>query len=167
MRMDERMRAPRPDAVSVPMIGMMVLLVIVAMVITPAVGGPRLAEARTATPVMRGPLTVGVDRDGRVWIPGAPVPGPMSESRLAARLRDDYALRGDRTGVLHLVADRWAPYRHVQAVLRAAAQAGVREVELIVECPPGRESLGDRCHRWWYAGPNRPDGEQDAVSAPK
>ena len=145
MRDTEAWRRPRPQAMSVPMIGMVVLLLIAAMVITPAVTGPRLANARTATPVMRGPVSVGVDRDGGIWIPGSPVPGPLTPPQLSERLRDDYALRGDRSGMLHLMADRGAPYGRVQAVLGAAAQAGVRRVELIVECPRGAESLQRDC----------------------
>ncbi len=137
----------RPQALAVPMIGVVVMVLVAAMVITPAVAGPWLADARTATPVLRGPLVVGVDRDGNAWIPAAHPPAAITEAQLAARLRDDYALRGDRSGVLHLAADWRAPYRRVQAVLRAAARAGVRDVELIVECPRGKEFLHDECHR--------------------
>lgn len=147
MRATDAWRRPQPHAGSVAMIGMMVLLLIAAMVITPAVTGPRLANARTATPVLRGPIRVGVDRDGGIWVPGSPVSGPFTPPQLSARLRAEYALRGDRSGVLHLVADRGAPYGRVQAVLGAAAQAGVRHVELIVNCPPGRASLKHDCHR--------------------
>jgi biopolymer transport protein ExbD len=146
MREAEAWRGPPPQALAVPMTGVVMMLLVAAMVITPAVTGPGLAEARMATPVMRGPLAVGVDRDGNVWIPAASAPGPIAETQLAARLRDDYALRGDRSGVLHLVADRRAPYDRVQAVLRAASRAGVRHVELIVECPRGTESLKHDCH---------------------
>jgi biopolymer transport protein ExbD len=145
MRMDDGMRGPRPAAMAMPMIWVLVVLLIGAMVLTPSVTGPRFANARTATPVARGAFTVGVDRDGGVWILHAPDPGPIADAALAARLRAGYALRGDPSGVLHLVADRWAPYARVQTVLRAAAEAGVRDVELIVECPRGKESLVRNC----------------------
>lgn len=44
------------------------------------------------------------------------------------------------------MADRHAPYARVQAVTRAAAELGIRDIELIVECPRGRESLLRACH---------------------
>lgn len=147
MRDTEAWRRPRPQAMPVPMIGMVVMLLVGTMVMTPAVAGPRLAEARTATPVMRGPISVWVDRDGYVWIPDAPGPGPIRDAELPARLRDQFARRGDRTGMLHLVAERSAPYGRVQEVLQAAAAAGVRDVELIVDCPRGTESLRRACRR--------------------
>lgn len=145
MSMEHGMQPPGPQAMALPMIGVLVVLLICAMVFTPAVTGPRFATARTATPVVRGAFTVGVDRDGGVWILDAPNPGPITDAALVARLRASYAVRGDRSGVLHLLADRWAPYARVQTVLRAAAAAGVRDVELIVQCPRGKESLLHSC----------------------
>ncbi|HST59908.1 MAG TPA: hypothetical protein VLK84_14485, partial [Longimicrobium sp.] len=76
MRESEAWRRPRPQAMALPGIGIVVMLLVGTMVMTPAVAGPRLAEARTATPVMRGPVAVWVDRDGGAWIPGTPAPGP-------------------------------------------------------------------------------------------
>ena len=98
-----------------------------------------------AMPVVRGHLTVGIARDGGVWLPGARDPGPIADARLAARLREDYTARGDRSAVLHLVADRSAPHARVQTVLRAAQDVGVHHIALIAECPRGKQSLLRDC----------------------
>lgn len=84
--------------------------------------------------------------DGHIWIVGAAQPGPVPDARLVERLRHAYAVQGDAPAVLHLVAEPHAPYARVQAVTRAAAELGIRDVELIVECPCGRESLLRTCH---------------------
>jgi biopolymer transport protein ExbD len=147
MRDTESWMAPRPQAMAVPMIGLLVMLLATTMVITPAIHGPKLPAAAAGTPVPRSPVAVGVDRDGQIWIVGAAEPGPVPDDRLAERLRHAYAVRGDGPAVLHLVADRFAPYARVQTVTRAAAELGIRDIELIVECPRGRESLLRACHR--------------------
>ena len=70
-------------------------------------------------------------------------PGPVPATKLAQRLRTAFA---DRAGEeLYLVADRSVEYVWVQQVITAARQAGVREVQLIVECPRGSESLTRQC----------------------
>ena len=147
MRETDAWRAPLPQPMAVPTIGLLVLLLISAMVITPPIHGPRLATAATGTPVAPGQLTVGVDREGGIWIPGSSEGGPVPEARLADRLRREFAVRDNPPAVLHLVADRYAPYARVQAVTRAAAELGIRDVELIVACPRGKESLLRICHK--------------------
>lgn len=139
------MPALRADAWVVPAIKLVVMLLLVALGVAPAISGSRLPFAKTAAAVKPGPLRVGVDQHGHVWIPGPRSPGPVRESDLHARLRSEYAARAGEPRVLHLVADRFTPYARVEAVLRAARAAGVRDVELIADCPRGTESLLRAC----------------------
>jgi biopolymer transport protein ExbD len=135
---------PRPLAAMLPTVHVMVLLLLLALGITPAItGGTKLPTAKTAAPAMKDRLTVGIDRDGRVWIGAVPDPGPVPDRQLAQRLGEAYA--GRRGEEMYLVADRSLHYARVQQVIQAARQAGVREVQLIVECPRGGESLTRQC----------------------
>jgi biopolymer transport protein ExbD len=129
---------------AVPMIGVLVLLLVATMVLTPPIHGPRLPVAATATPVPRNGLTVGVDGHGHVWIAGVADPGPVAAGELAGRLRELRSGRGEPS-VLYLQADESLSYARMQPLLRAASKAGVRNVQLIAECPRGTESLLRTC----------------------
>jgi biopolymer transport protein ExbD len=137
---------PRPLAAMLPTLLLFVLLLLTIMVVSPpylVMHGPRLPTAKTAVPAMKARLTVGIDRDGMVWIEGVPDPGPIPDRFLTERLREAFAGRAGEE--LYLVADRNLEYVRVQRVIAAASEAGVREVQLIVACPRGRESLMRAC----------------------
>lgn len=136
---------PRPLAAMLPAINLFVLLLLTLMAIPfwSFDHYTRLPAARTAAPAMKDRVTVGVDKNGSVWMYDVGDPGPVPAARLAQRLRAAFA---DRAGEeLYLVADRSLEYARVQQVITAARQAGVREVQLIVACPRGSESLTRQC----------------------
>jgi len=118
-----------------PMIDVMLVLLIIFMVVTPAIaGGVLLPRARTAAPEREDRVTLAIDREGRLYLDsGGNVEG-LAPSRLGATLAAAYARRpGDH--VLYLKADGGASYAHVLAALDAARQAGVSRVGMITELP--------------------------------
>lgn len=145
MHYDLHRLEPRPLAAMLPAIHLFVLLLLTLMVIPfwSFDHYTRIPLARTAAPAMKDRVTVGVDKNGSVWMYDVSDPGPIPAANLAQRLHAAFA---DRAGEeLYLVADRHVEYARVQQVITAARQVGVREVQLIVACPGGSESLTRQC----------------------
>jgi biopolymer transport protein ExbD len=144
MRLPIDLPQPRPLAAMLPLVHLVMLVLITWMVVTPAIAThTRLPRARTAMPAMKDRVTVAIDDNGGFWIAHAADPGPIRSDQMARRLGEAYAGRAGEE--LYLIADQRVEYAWVQRVLAAASQAGVREVQLIAECPRDRESLMRHC----------------------
>ena len=125
-----------------PMIDVMLALLIIFMVVTPALTeySADPPPAVHVTPqTLRDAVTLGIDARGNYFLGEDSVPA----AALVGRLRDLYLARpGDH--LLYLRADRGLPYRVVLNVIDAARAAGVRTVGAI-SLPKG--SPGDSAIR--------------------
>jgi biopolymer transport protein ExbD len=132
----------RPPEVGVtPMIDVMMVMLIIFMLVTPAVMsyGLVLPRAKHATPSsLEDVVTVGVAANGRLVVGKDTV----EDAALPALLRETYERRpGDH--LLYLWADKGADYARVLDVIEVARGAGVRTVGAIVE-PVDRAGAGSR-----------------------
>ena len=126
--------AMNADINMTPMIDVMLVLLIIFMIITPALGSYAaiLPKTRTAAPEKDDRVTLGIDRDGRFFLDtdNRPIPANQLEQRLkqkyaAPERQDDH--------VLYLKADQGVAYSVVLTAIDAARQAGVRRIGAITE----------------------------------
>ena len=111
-----------------PMIDVMLVLLIIFMVVTPAT----VMASLPAAPERDRRLTLVVQRNGAFALDLGRTVEHVSDPALGARLAELYAARpGDH--VLYLKADRGAGYDRVLTALDAARAAGVRRVGAITE----------------------------------
>jgi biopolymer transport protein TolR len=115
-----------------PMIDVMLVLLIIFMLITPALAtyAVQLPRAVTAAPEKEERVTLGVDALGRFFLDHQREPIPRD--RLVERLREAYAARPD-DHTLYLKADRTVEYSNVLTAIDAAREAGVRRIGAITE----------------------------------
>ena len=115
-----------------PMIDVMLVLLIIFMVITPALAGyaADLPDAVTAAPEKDDRVTLGIDREGRLYLDERPAPVPAAD--LQKRLELLYRTRPD-DHVLYLKADQNVSYAVVLSAMDAARAAGVRRIGAITE----------------------------------
>lgn len=119
-----------------PMIDVMLVLLIVFMVLTPAMALP---PARTAAPEREDRVTVRMDLAGRLHLDDHGRTEAVPAEQLAARLAAAFAARpGDHT--LYLEAPEGVGYAHVLSTLDAARQAGVHRVGALTAPPRGARS---------------------------
>ena len=120
-----------------PMIDVMLVLLIIFMVITPALAGysAQLPKAATAAPEKEDRVTLGIDTQGRFYLDEKPQPVPTQQ--LAAKLQELYASRPE-DHVLYLKADQGVEYSVVLTAIDAARAAGVRRVGAITEQAKGQ-----------------------------
>ena len=118
-----------------PMIDVMLVLLIIFMVVTPALAGYTaiLPRAKTAAPEKDKRVTLGIDRAGAFYIEGKQTIRVAPE-QLTAELQKAYTTRPD-DHVLYLKADNQAGYDKVLTAIDAARQAGVRRIGAITELP--------------------------------
>jgi biopolymer transport protein ExbD len=126
-----------------PMIDVMLVLLIIFMIVTPAItAGFQATLPRAKNPDSReesdGEIRLGIDRDGKFYldITGASgkYTGPrfISDEDLPGQLMSLYAVRTiDK--ILYLKADEGIDYGRVQVALEIARKAGVRVVAAIAE----------------------------------
>ncbi|MFN2571297.1 MAG: biopolymer transporter ExbD [Gemmatimonadales bacterium] len=126
-----------------PMIDVMLVLLIIFMIVTPAItAGFQATIPRAKNPEAReeteGEIRLGIDRDGKFYldITGASgkYTGPryISDEDLPGQLTALYAARTvDK--ILYLKADVGIEYSRVQVALEIARKAGVRVVGAIAE----------------------------------
>jgi biopolymer transport protein ExbD len=126
-----------------PMIDVMLVLLIIFMIVTPAItAGFQATIPRAKNPEAReeneGEIRLGIDRDGKFYldITGASgkYTGPryISDEDLPGQLTGLYANRTvDK--ILYLKADEGIEYSRVQAALEIARKAGVRVIGAIAE----------------------------------
>jgi biopolymer transport protein TolR len=115
-----------------PMIDVMLVLLIIFMVITPALAGyvAVLPKAVTSAPEKEDRVTLGIDQLGRYYLDDKPQPVPVEG--LQARFQELYASRPD-DHVLYLKADQGVQYSTVLTAIDAARAAGVRRIGAITE----------------------------------
>jgi biopolymer transport protein ExbD len=125
-----------------PMIDVMLVLLIIFMVVTPALAGYTavLPKARTAAPEKEDRVTLGIDTKGQYWIEDVPRPGPIPDEQLAGRLREVYQTRSPDDHVLYLKADNAVGYDRVLTAIDAAREAGVARIGAITEIPKGAKA---------------------------
>ena len=118
-----------------PMIDVMLVLLIIFMVVTPALAGYTaiLPKAKTAAPEKDKRVTLGIDRQGSFYIEGKQTK-KVADAQLADELKAQYATRPD-DHVLYMKADNDAGYDRVLTAIDAARIAGVRRIGAITEMP--------------------------------
>jgi biopolymer transport protein ExbD len=126
-----------------PMIDVMLVLLIIFMIVTPAItAGFQATLPRAKNPDSReeteGEIRLGIDRDGKFYIDitgaSGKYTGPrfISDEDLPGQLMNLYAVRTiDK--ILYLKADKDVEYGRVQVALEIARKAGVRVVAAIAE----------------------------------
>jgi biopolymer transport protein ExbD len=117
-----------------PMIDVMLVLLIIFMVVTPAVTGAALPKARTAVHEPGKHPTLVIDAGGRMKLDVNHRTERVDAAALRARLASVYAARPN-DHVLYLKADRNLDYSRVLAAIADARAAGVARVAAITEQP--------------------------------
>jgi len=118
-----------------PMIDVMLVLLIIFMVVTPALAGYTaiLPKAKTAAPEKDKRVTLGIDRAGNYYIEGKQTV-KVPEAQLAEKLKEAYRTRPD-DHVLYMKADNEVGYDRILTAIDAARVAGVRRIGAITELP--------------------------------
>ncbi len=137
-------RAVAADINVTPMIDVMLVLLIIFMIVTPAItAGFQATIPRAKNPDSReeadGEIRLGIDKDGKFYIDitdarTGKYTGPryISDEDLPNQLMNLYAVRTvDK--ILYLKADEGIDYGRVQTALEIARKAGVRVVAAIAE----------------------------------
>ncbi len=121
-----------------PMIDVMLVLLIIFMVVTPAMAGYQatLPKARMAAPEKDERVTLGIDNQGRYFIEDTENPGPIPIEQLTQRLQEAYASRPE-DHTLYLKADHGVGYDKVLTAIDAAREAEVSRIGAITELPKG------------------------------
>jgi biopolymer transport protein ExbD len=118
-----------------PMIDVMLVLLIIFMVVTPALAGYTavLPKARTAAPEKEDRVTLGIDRAGKFYIEGKSVIN-VPEAQLTDKLKEAFRTRPE-DHILYMKADEQVGYDKVLTAIDAARNAGVRRIGAITEVP--------------------------------
>jgi biopolymer transport protein ExbD len=118
-----------------PMIDVMLVLLIIFMVVTPALSYvAKLPNAVHVAPQKDDRVTLGIDKDGKFYLDKDAQAIPPSQ--LTARLVQDFANRPE-DHVLYLNSDQGVPYSTVLSAIDDARAAGVRVIGAITEAPKG------------------------------
>ena len=132
-----------------PMIDVMLVLLIIFMVVTPALAGYTaiLPKAKTSAPEKDKRVTLGIDRAGKFYIEDGVITRPdgtkgkqtfqVAEQQLTEKLKEQYRARPE-DHVLYMKADEQAGYDRVLTAIDAARNAGVRRIGAITEMPRAR-----------------------------
>ncbi|OLC03288.1 MAG: hypothetical protein AUH46_05550 [Gemmatimonadetes bacterium 13_1_40CM_70_15] len=125
------------------MIDVMLVLLIIFMIVTPAITAgfqaviPRAQNAEKREED-QGEIRLGIDRNGKYYLdmlgPDGRYTGPrlIPDGALQDRLTQIYAARS-KDKILFLKADEGIDFAHVQAAIETARKAGVRVVGAIAE----------------------------------
>ena len=121
-----------------PMIDVMLVLLIIFMVVTPALAGYTaiLPKAKTAAPEKDKRVTLGIDRAGKFYIEGKQTV-QVPDAQLADKLKEAYRTRPD-DHILYMKADNEAGYDRILTAIDAARVAGVRRIGAITEMPKAK-----------------------------
>ena len=129
-----------------PMIDVMLVLLIIFMVVTPALAGYKavLPKARTAAPEKEDRVTLGIDRQGLYYIEayGNTPTRQIPAEQLTQRLTEAYAERPE-DHVLYLKADNEVGYDKILTAIDHARNAGVRRIGAITEMPRAAAAPGN------------------------
>ena len=116
-----------------PMIDVMLVLLIIFMVVTPALAfDAKLPKAKSAAPEKEERITLGIDNKGKYFVDDKPV----ADDKLETTLREAYAKRPD-DHILYLKAHDDSEYSRTLTAIEAARKAGVRRIGAITELPKG------------------------------
>ena len=118
-----------------PMVDIMLVLLIIFMVVTPALAGYTavLPKARTSAPEKEDRVTLGIDRAGKFYIEGKTVIN-VPEPQLTDKLKEAFRSRPE-DHILYMKADEQVGYDKVLTAIDAARNAGVRRIGAITEVP--------------------------------
>lgn len=132
-----RIREPHTGIDATPFIGLVMTLLVVFMVVTPAIGcGPKLPRAREVAPMPQNRVTLAIDNKGQFYTDDPAHPGPIPVRHLARRLGNALAAHPvEERDVVYLLADSGVPYHVVLTGLDALRANGIRRVGLIAEQP--------------------------------
>ena len=124
----------------VPMIDVMLVLLIIFMVVTPALLAgfnaiPPQGVNLKAHPEENTDQTLGIDRDGQYYLNKVPI----RNEDLAAHLNQIYTAR-EQDKILYIKADKTLDYGKVLDALDIASRNGVRVVGMISEQKEGTKS---------------------------
>ena len=124
----------QPDINVTPLVDVVLVLLIIFMVITPALGGYAavLPKAVTSAPEKEERVTLGIDNQGRYYVDETG--RPVAPEQLAQALQNAYSTRPE-DHVLYLKADQGIAYSVVLTAIDAARAAGVRRIGAITELP--------------------------------
>jgi biopolymer transport protein TolR len=117
-----------------PMVDVMLVLLIVFMVITPLLEGPRVQLVKATNPQQMpdaekdDALLVAINREGQIFLGTDRL---TSSAELTQRLRDRIAGRSDRT--VFVKADARSRYSTVAGVVDDIRSAGVSDLGLLTE----------------------------------
>ena len=120
-----------------PLVDVMLVLLIIFMIAAPMlhqgieVALPR-AEAQNLPLKVEDPIVLSIDRDGKVYLREALVPG----EELVDRLRPQVEARRGET--VFLKGDRDVPYGRVIDILDLLRRGGIQNVGMVTERPPRR-----------------------------
>jgi biopolymer transport protein ExbD len=143
----DHLTARRTGTYSISGISLVLFVFLVYLVMNPfgnEYHHSKLAAAQTGMPVKLPQTLVSVDRNGAFWIAGVAKPGPIRDDQLVDAMRGT-RLGGGPDAALFLLADQHASYGQVLKVVGAAQALGIGRIELLVDCPRGRESLTREC----------------------
>ncbi len=138
MQLDRRRGASVMANINVtPMVDVMLVLLIIFMVVTPAIVAGFQAQLPQGEHLLNRPekeerVVLGIDAEGRYYLNQTPI----AREALLERLAAEFAARPEDR-VLFLKADRTLRYRDVQEAMELGQQAGARVVAAITEQRPG------------------------------
>jgi biopolymer transport protein ExbD/biopolymer transport protein TolR len=118
-----------------PMIDVMLVLLIIFMVITPAMAGYTAILPKSVEPesMKEDRVTLGISTEGLYYLEDGPS-GAIPPEALEQVLRDAYATRPD-DHILYLKADQGVQYSVVLTAIDAARKAEVVKIGAITEVP--------------------------------
>jgi biopolymer transport protein ExbD len=135
--------AVKADINVTPMIDVMLVLLIIFMIVTPAIAAgfqaqiPRASHA-AKRPEDNGEIRLGIDKDGKFFLDMVDQSGTytgmrfISDDQLLPTLTNVYAGRASDK-ILYLKSDANVPFARVQQGIEIARKAGVRVIDAIAE----------------------------------
>jgi biopolymer transport protein ExbD len=122
-----------------PMVDVMLVLLIIFMVVTPALMAGFQAQLPVGNnlkerPDEEGRVTLGIDLQGRYYLNRAPI----SKEQAPDLLKREFDAR-PQDKVLFLKADKGLAYSEVLAAMKVARDAGARVVAAVSEAPPNSD----------------------------
>jgi biopolymer transport protein ExbD len=145
--------AVKADINVTPMIDVMLVLLIIFMIVTPAIAAgfqaqiPRASHA-AKRPEDNGEIRLGIDKDGRFFLDMVDQSGtytgmrPIADDNLLPTLTNVYAGRSTDK-ILFLKSDGNVPFSRVQQAIETARKAGVRVIDAIAEQTRGLKPSDD------------------------
>ena len=126
-----------------PMVDVMLVLLIIFMVVTPALMSGfqaqlPMGENLKERPDEEGRVTLGIDIQGAYYLNRAPI----SKEDAPALLKAAFDAR-PQDKVLFLKADKGLAYSEVLAAMKVARDSGARVVAAVSEAPPNSETEGE------------------------